>query len=327
MKHLFATLFLVLTDITAAQTKLIFDTDFGGDADDLGALAMLHNFMNKGECELLAVMVWNVEPFAVSAVDAVNRFYGNPDVKIGTRKDKGEPIDWNHSKVIADNFPHELTQTTAPESTKLYRQLLAASDDNEIVIVTVGPLSNIQRLLNSQPDEFSELDGKALIAQKVKEFVIMGGQFPSGESEWNFNGNMPGVTQYVVANIEVPITFLGYEVGLDIKSGEVFNQLSEQTPLYQGFYHFSKYCPWLNDQFEGKIYDNSTYDQTAVLYAVRGGLGEYWERIEGGYCLPDSTGGNQWITGAKTNHSYLKLLKSNEEMAAIIEGFMTNNFD
>ncbi len=326
MKRLLFFLSIFITVSLHSQTKLILDTDFGGDADDLGALAMLHNFMNREECELLAVMVWNVEPYAVSAVDAVNRFYGNPQVKVGTRKDKGEPIDWNHSKVIADNFPFELTQESARESTKLYREILANSADGEIVIMTVGPLSNIQRLLQSGPDEFSNLDGKSLVEQKVKEFVIMGGQFPSGESEWNFNGNMLGVTQFVVSNIEVPITFSGYEVGLDIKSGEVFNNIDHNTPLYKAFFHFSKYCPWLNDRFEGKIYDNSTYDQTAVLYAVRGGLGEYWERIEGGYCLPDEKGGNQWIEGPKTNHSYLKLLKSNEEMASIIEGFMINDF-
>ena len=34
---------------TFAQVKIIFDTDIGGDADDLGALAMLHNFVDKKE--------------------------------------------------------------------------------------------------------------------------------------------------------------------------------------------------------------------------------------------------------------------------------------
>ncbi|MEX0290572.1 MAG: hypothetical protein AB3N14_15820, partial [Flavobacteriaceae bacterium] len=40
------------------QVKVIFDTDFGGDADDLGALAMLNHFKNKGEVELMGVMCW-----------------------------------------------------------------------------------------------------------------------------------------------------------------------------------------------------------------------------------------------------------------------------
>ena len=327
MHRLLAILFCILPISIYAQPKIIFDTDFGGDADDLGALVMLNNFMNRGECDVLAVMCWNTEPFSVSAIDAVNIFYGNPEIKIGARKDPADALVWQHSKVIADNFPYTLNKDTAPEATKLYRQILANSKDDEIIIVTVGPLLNIQRLLESKPDDISDLDGKALVHKKVKEFVIMGGQFPSGKKEWNFDGDRSGVTKYVVANIDLPITFSGYEVGLNIKTGEVFNKLDPETPLYKGFYHFSEHCPWLNEQFQGKIYDNSTYDQTAVLYAVRGGIGKYWERVEGGYCLPDDTGGNVWVEGERTNHSYLKLIKSNEEMATIIEGFMTDNFE
>ncbi|MEM8893873.1 MAG: nucleoside hydrolase [Bacteroidota bacterium] len=321
-------LLLIITISACAQNRpqIIFDTDFGGDADDLGALVMLHNFMNRGECDLLAVMCWNTEKYSVSAVDAVNRYYGHPDIPVGTRKGDFEPIDWNHSRVIADQFPYELDGTKAKESTQLYRELLAARDDKDVTIVTVGPLSNIKRLLESKPDEISPLDGNALIEAKVTEFIIMGGQFPSGEKEWNFDGNMPGVTKYVVEHLTVPITFSGYEVGLDIKSGEVFNDIDKNSPLHVGFMHFCQYAPWLKQNWEGTIYDNSTYDQTAVLYAVRGGIDNYWSRIEGGYCLPDDVGGNQWIEGGSKPHSYLKLIKSNEEMAEIIEGFMVDDF-
>ena len=76
MKIIFSLLLLFPVGLGQAQPKIIFDTDFGGDADDLGALVMLHHFMNRGECDLLAVMCWNVEPSAVSAIDAVNRFTG-----------------------------------------------------------------------------------------------------------------------------------------------------------------------------------------------------------------------------------------------------------
>ncbi|MEL7001665.1 MAG: nucleoside hydrolase [Bacteroidota bacterium] len=328
MKNLFVLffIFLIACSTPPTKTKVIFDTDFGGDADDLGALAMLHHFVNRDECDLLGVMCWNIEPYAVSAISAVNRYYGNPQIPIGTRKDQGEHVDWNHGKVLSDNFKFDVDAKSAPESTILYRQLLSKSEDHDVTIVTVGPMSNILRLIDSQPDSISPLNGKELITQKVKEFVIMGGQFPSGPEEWNFNGNMPGVTKSVIEQLDIPITFLGYEVGLNIKSGEVFNKLEEDTPLYAGFMHFSKYCPWLNDRYEGKIYDNSTYDQTAVLYAVRNGVGEYWERIEGGRCLPDSTGGNTWEEALDSKHSYLKLIKPEEEMSEIIEGFMLGEF-
>lgn len=309
------------------QTKIIFDTDFGGDVDDLGALVMLHNFVDKGECNLLAVMCWSTEQYSVSAVDAVNRYYNHPDIPIGTRKDGTHFQSWNYSKPIADKFPHKLSYKEAEDATFLYRKLLASSDDRSIVIITVGPLMNIQNLIKSGADAISNLNGKELIAKKVKEFVIMGGQFPEGEKEWNFDGAMPGVTQFVLKNIPVQTTFLGFEIGVVIKTGEIFNQIDTNTPLYTGFMHFSQNAPWVKENFKGKIMDNATYDQTAVLYAVRNGLGTYWDRSEAGYCIPDeNNGGNKWIPGLNANQSYLKLKMKPEEMALLIESIMLNNF-
>ena len=325
-KTLLTLCLLIISTTLLAQPKIIFDTDFGGDADDLGAIAMLHNLIDKGECEVLAFMSWQLEEYAVPGLDAINRYYKHPNIPIGTRKGPLNVTDWNHSRVIAESFPYQLQHDDAPDATVLYRQILSQSEDNSIVIITVGPLANIQNLIQSQGDNYSDLNGKELIEKKVKEFVIMGGQFPNGESEWNFNGDMRGVTRFVLDNLTVPITFSGYEVGLDIKTGEVFNEMDKNTPLYVGFKHFSELAPWIKADYKGKILDNSTYDQTAVLYAIRGGLGQWWEKVEGGYCLPDDTGGNKWVDGEVTNHSYLKLTVPQEEMAQLIEDIMLNNF-
>lgn len=307
-----------------AQVKVIFDTDFGGDADDLGALAMLHHFVDRQEACILAVMCWSTETNAVAGIDAVNHFYGHPTIPIGVRKGEPHTTAWNHTKILADHLPHDLTNESAPDATLLYRQLLAANDDHSIVIVITGPMMNLQKLIQSPADAISPLSGKELMDKKVKEFVIMGGQFPSGKNEWNFNGDMPGVTQFVIKNIERPIIFSGFEVGVAIKTGDVFNGLEKDHPLYLGFKHFSEHAPWMKENYTGQILDNSTFDQTAILYAIRKGIGSYWERIEGGYCLPDEKGGNQWISGQKTNHSYLKLRRSTKKMETLIEALMLN---
>ncbi|MEM1339653.1 MAG: nucleoside hydrolase [Bacteroidota bacterium] len=326
--YVIAGLLVLLTFPVIGQTKIIFDTDFGGDADDLGALAMLNHFQNKDEIELLAVMCWSTEQYAVSAIDAVNTFYGNPDIPVGRRAEEVQVTEWNHTKVLADGLLHDISYENATETTELYRALLGKAEDKSIILVTVGPLLNIKRLIDSNADKHSPNNGLELIKTKVKEFVIMGGQFPRGERrEWNFDGNMPGVTQYVLGKLnDVPITFLGYEIGVDIKTGEVFNELPKDSPLYLGFYHFSKYAPWLNHQFEGKIYDNSTYDQTAVLYAVRNGIGTYWQRSEKGICLPDPEGRNSWEPSATSEHTYLVLEWSKAQMEAEIEKFMLGKF-
>ena len=40
---------------TKETKQIIFDTDIGGDCDDAGALAILHEAQNAGKAELLAV--------------------------------------------------------------------------------------------------------------------------------------------------------------------------------------------------------------------------------------------------------------------------------
>ena len=326
MKNLIITLFLLispgLTHVIHSQVKIIFDTDFGGDADDLGALAMLHHFTNNKECGLLAVMSWTTEMYTIAAIDAVNHFYGFPGIPIGIRSRHVDYREWNYNKVIADQFPHTENYTSVPLAKDLYRQILSGEEDNSVVVVTVGPLKNILDLLESEPDAFSDLTGNELFHKKVKEVVIMGGKFPEGKGEWNFDGAMPGITKKVLDKIKAPVVFSGFETGVRIKTGEIFNQIDPATPLYIGFYHFSKYAPWMREYYHGRILDNSTYDQTAVLYAVRGGVGNYWDLIEGGHCYVEENGDNRWIPGEKTNQSYLKLIKDPDEMADLIEAIM-----
>jgi len=318
--------FSLLSISLYSQTRIILDTDFGGDADDLGALAMLNNFIDKGECNLLGIMCWSTEKYAVSAIDAVNRYYNHPNIPISVRKDQTILTDWNYSKSIADRFSHQLNLENVPDAIILYRKILAESPDKSIVIVTIGPLKNIENLLNSKSDSLSNLCGKDLIEKKVKEFVMMGGKYPEGDWEWNFEGGMPGVTKYVISNITVPITFSGYEVGVDIKTGEIFNKIDHNTPLYVGFMHFSENAAWVKENFKGKILNNSTYDQTAVLYAVRNGTGLYWDKVSGEMCVPDEKGGNKWIKNNKSSHSYLVLKMDKEKIAKQLESFMLGEF-
>jgi inosine-uridine nucleoside N-ribohydrolase len=231
-------------------------------------------------------------------------------------------VAWNYNKAIADHFPHELNHNTVPDAAYLYREILAGSPDKSLVIVTVGPLKNIEDLLKSEGDAISPFSGKELVEQKVREFVIMGGKFPEGKWEWNFAGGMRGVTQNVISNLEVPVTFTGFELGVQVKTGQAFNGINPDTPLHIGFMHFSKNAPWMKANFKGRILDNSTFDQTAVLYAVRKGTGTYWETVSGGICVPDEKGGNTWEEKENSRHAYLRLIMEAEELAAIIEKVM-----
>ncbi len=327
MKKLFILIILwFLSFQLVSKPLIIFDTDFGGDADDLGALVMLHNFINRGECEVLAIMSWSLEENTVSAIDAVNRFYKHEYIPIGTRKGSTYFEPWNYNQAIIKKLPYKITYNEAPDAVYLYRKILSNSPDTSITIVTVGPLANLKSLIESPSDSISNMTGLELIKSKVKEFVIMGGQFPEGKNEWNFNGNMPGITKFVLENIEVPVTFSGYEIGVDIKTGAKFNEIDPEHPLYIGFMHFSQNAPWMKEYFQGKILNNSSYDQTAVLYAVSGGIGKYWIKITDGFCIADEDGGNKWVKLKSKNHAYLKLIIEKDEMANIIESLMLGNY-
>src|SRR5262249_47031117 len=63
--------------------RIIFDTDIGNDVDDVLALGMLHNLQTRGACELLGVTISKSDDLAGPFANAVNTFYGRPDLPIG----------------------------------------------------------------------------------------------------------------------------------------------------------------------------------------------------------------------------------------------------
>ena len=142
----------------AAQgpVRIIFDTDMDSDVDDAGALAMLHALMNRGEVEILAVMISSTSPASAACAGAINTYYGRADIPIGSSKTGPNAEQWYHDSV--GNFPHDLgSSDDAPDAVALYRKILSAQPDHSVTIVTVGWLTNMADLLNSKPDRYSLL--------------------------------------------------------------------------------------------------------------------------------------------------------------------------
>jgi len=211
---------------TAQPVKIIFDTDMDSDVDDVGALALLHGFANLGEAEILGVMVSSLNPWSPGAVDVINTHYGRPDIPIGSVQRFGVYHKSKYTRVLYEEFDHdEKLGEDTPGATTLYRKLLASQDDNEVIIVTVGDLTNLSRLLNSNPDEYSELSGMELVAKKVKHLVCMGGRYPLDQDPrpWgNFKPD-PASTQHIAEAWPTPIYFTGGGVFADnVPTGSVF---------------------------------------------------------------------------------------------------------
>ena len=60
------------------------------------------------------------------------------------------------------------------EATEVYRKVLSEAEDHSIVISAIGFVQNIAHLLQSEPDQYSPLNGYDLITKKVKSIFWQG---------------------------------------------------------------------------------------------------------------------------------------------------------
>ena len=83
------TLFAATRPCRAAQspTSIILDTDMGSDCDDVGALFILHGAVERGEAKLLATMGCISADAIAPCLDAINTWFGRPEIPVGTLKD------------------------------------------------------------------------------------------------------------------------------------------------------------------------------------------------------------------------------------------------
>ncbi|MBE7171144.1 MAG: nucleoside hydrolase [Williamsia sp.] len=296
--------------------KIIFDSDIGQDCDDAAAMALMHQFADRGEAEILATMFPMHDPMGAPAMDVINTYYGRPGIPVGTYKGdyeyKGKLYDHYNTK-LAQAFPHDLIKgADAPDAVMLYRQILAKQADGTVVIVAVGPERLLADLLKTPPDTYSNLDGYALVKKKVKLLTVMGAGFPSGD-EWNIK-IAPDAARLVAETWPTPIVYSGFEIGSVIRTGSrLLTETSANNPVRAAFE---------NHPFVDKLTkDRQSWDQTAMLYAVRG-TQDYWSLEGNGFNRIDSTGKNKWINGPSKNHRYLILKKTAADMQKLIEDLM-----
>lgn len=84
-----------------------------------------------------------------------------------------------YASKLAYHFPRMLQNATStPNPVDLYRQILGETQNGSITIVSIGFFDNLAALLDSGPDAHSNLTGKELIATRVRDLVIMGGDYP-----------------------------------------------------------------------------------------------------------------------------------------------------
>lgn len=242
-----------------APVPVFFDSDIGPDVDDAGAAAVLNALADRGEAKIIGMAVCTSSPWGAPCLDAINTYYGRPDVPIGTFKGSNFLLDAKYNRGVAERFPNDLKSgENAPDATEVYRRVLSKQKDRSVVVCAVGPLNNLARLLDSGADRHSKLSGRDLVTKKVKQLVIMGGRYPEGK-EWNFE-QAPQAAAKVAESWPTPIVASGFEIGAEIKTGA---RLQAETPAENP-------VRLAYELYQGAGKDRESWDQTGVMAAVRG---------------------------------------------------------
>jgi inosine-uridine nucleoside N-ribohydrolase len=300
------------------RARIIIDTDIGSDCDDAGALATLHALADSGEAEILACIYSSGRnPYGPGCISAINTYYGRPGIPIGAAAESelGDPRN-DFLQPIATNqklYRHPvMSRQEVPKLVSVYRSALVNAPDRSVQLVSIGHTQGLYDLLQSPPDATSPLPGRDLVQRKVQSWVAMAGQFPNeSEPGWNFGKN--GAARYsrsVVQNWPTPIVFSGYEIGAAIPTGRALRATPIDNPVREA------YRLWDQALEQGR----ASWDQTAVLYAVRGAA-DYWE-LRRGRCDVDDAGRTHWQDDSQGPHAYLVQRMPPADVANVIEQLM-----
>ena len=208
---------------------VILDTDIGSSSDDLFALEMLYRYEDQGRCRLLGVVVDREGENCAACTDVMDTYFGRADVPIGlVRNGIKNPVVWIDYKALpthTDQDGNLLFQRSVadysqlPDGWQLYRRLLAAQPDHSVSIVSVGFVTCLAQLLQSEADSYSPLDGVELVRRKVKCIYVMGGVFGEAEEpDFNLSQGIDfAKTFFSLWPQEVDMVFSPQEVGQEVE--------------------------------------------------------------------------------------------------------------
>jgi inosine-uridine nucleoside N-ribohydrolase len=300
------------------KINIILDTDMGPDYDDVGALAVLHAMADSGKIQILGTFSCNRDSLAVPAIEVLNTYFGRPGIPNGAPKKNGVTMSasqhWTDS--IVSRFPHKVPSTRmAPDAVAGYRKILASQPDNSVTIVTIGFLTNLSNLLQSLPDRSSRLNGKELVAKKVKVLVSMAGGFPKGKE---FNVYMDScASKYCFENWPTEILFSGFEIGEKVKTGlKLISMPGSDNPVKEAFRIAMSVA---KEDRLGRM----SWDQTAVILAIYGHE-PFFSTVKGSIRI-NSDGSNGWDEQPDGKHLFIRFDTDPEIVGKYIEDRMMHN--
>jgi inosine-uridine nucleoside N-ribohydrolase len=289
----------------------IFDTDMGNDIDDALALQMLFNYHQKGVVDLKGITISKSNPHAIEFVDGFCRYNGFSDIPLGyvydgPNKDEGNYLlptlnaEINGEKILC---PQRDINSDIPKAHLVIQNLLEESPDASVILIAVGPLTNIARLLSDE-------GGVDLVKKKVAHVYLMSGDFSGkGAAEWNVLQDLEA-SRKVYSQCPVPITTVGFEAGKDVQypAVSIMNDFGDplKNPLCIAYYNFLK-----------MPYDRPSWDLLAVLKAVEPSC-EILHNSPAGYISVNNDGVTLFKQDADGKHKYVIMQTDNRRKAVDI---------
>ncbi len=297
--------------------KIIFDTDMGVDCDDAAALAILLNAHKKGECALIGVTASSTREGASATVQVIADYYG-VNVPVARMSAPPNPCDaFNHYSLHIKN--RYKVEDSKLDSVPLLRKLLAESEE-KVSLVVVGPMSNIAGLLRTKADEYSPLDGKALVKEKVDVAYIMGGSFHVGESpeqgiiskyvfsEWNILQDIPSAIE-VANNLPCETLFVPHEAGYSVWT----NMKSGDNPVWECMKAYA-----ISEKlWNGKEFARHSWDPVTALCPMHD-LSPYFVYSAYGKVTIDEHGTTKFVATENGKDRYLIPRENYQEVANLV---------
>lgn len=307
------------------ELKFIFETDMGNDIDDALALALINKAYDKGEFDFIGVCGHKLSASPAIYMDIVNNYYGHKRVPIamGRRRVNNFQLpDYSAAVTELRNDDNSLTfkRTRKTEDfldgVTMYRQLLAKAKDQSVVIASVGFAPTIADLINSQPDKYSPLTGKELIAAKVKYINIMAGSYGDNKrKEYNVVNDVPSM-QTLVNEITCPVIQNPFELGKMVLYPQtaVDERMNEDNPVAVAYKWFKP-----NKNTPAGQYDRPSWDLLSVAYVL---APEMFTISAPGRITVDDEGYTYFEEDQAGTHYVLSLT---EEQAAALKEYLVNN--
>jgi len=276
----------------------ILSTDWWTDCDDAVALRILIRAHKEKRIKIDAIIINACMEYSVTSLEGFMNLEGVFDIPIGIDKEAndfgGNPP---YQKRLSNFSKKYKSNDDAQDAVLLYKTTLESAK-TPIEIIEIGYLQAAASFLESV--------GENSVKEKISKFWVMTGKWDEKNGkENNFCRNRRAIEGAVkfCKLCPVPITFLGFEVGVDVVTGD---NLDKDDFLYKV----------LEDH--GSKNGRSSWDPMLVTMAIIGNEQEAGYKTIKGIASVDDEGCCNFEENQNGNHMFVIKQRQNDYYKNII---------